>query len=322
MISTDGRNIDQTLGSLRGEGALQRVSRLEEERPYERKPGEEKDLSYYGLPLLKEAVWKWPIPVYLYVGGLAGGSAALGAAAMLRKNLSPLVRKVRWIAACGALASTALLVQDLGVRGRFIYMLRVFNPRSPMSVGSWILTAFGAAAGLSFLPGSGAAGVVAGVLGLPLSGYTGVLLGNTAVPLWQESNVALPPLFCASAAASAASALEMLDLGRREDRVVRRLAVAGKLAELAADVALEKTVSGVERVGRPLHQSLSGALWKLAKVATAASLAISLARRKPRSLRFVAGLLGTAGALATRFALFHGGKASARDPHAVFAQQA
>jgi hypothetical protein len=155
-----------------------------------------------------------------------------------------------------------------------------------------------------------------------MCGYTGVLLSNTAVPLWFEARTLLPPLFCASAAASGASALEMLDLDGAEDRAVRRLAILGKAAELAADVALERRVSRVERVGRPLHTSLSGALWKLAKLCTLASLGISLLPRKPRALRFAAGLLGTAGALATRFALFHGGKASARDPHAVIAQQA
>src|SRR2546421_26288 len=35
--------------------------------------------TYYGVPLLKEHVWKAAVPAYFYVGGVAGASAALGA---------------------------------------------------------------------------------------------------------------------------------------------------------------------------------------------------------------------------------------------------
>ena len=325
--AADGRNIDQTLGALRGEGAQQVVAHLADERPDQVRPRRfestaEAD-SYYGLPLLKEVVWKWPVPAYFYVGGLAGASAALGAAALLR-DLRGIVRAGRFLSLGGAALGSALLIEDLGVRRRFVYMMRVFRPTSPMNLGTWLLTAFGSAAGASVvLPGKGAtiAGVAAGVLGLPLCGYTGVLIGNTAVPLWKEGRAWLPPLFAASAAASAASAMELLPWKPREERVVRRLAVLGKAAEMIADFFLEARVSRIERVGRPLARSLSGALWKTAKLCTGASLGISLVRHKSPRLRFAAGILGTAGALLTRFALHHGGKASARDPHAVFAQQ-
>jgi formate-dependent nitrite reductase membrane component NrfD len=325
---TDGRNIDQTLGALRGEGALQEIAELDRARPFETRPyrGEataEQD-SYYGLPLLKETVWKWAIPAYFYVGGLAGASAALAAASLLRgRALSQVVRAGRLIAAGGAVTSAALLIQDLGIRRRFIYMLRVFRPTSPMNLGSWILTAFGGAAAASLLPGrvGDAASVAAGVVGLPLTSYTGVLLANTAVPLWQGARTTLPPVFVASAAASAAGALEMLPLRAREQRVVRRLAVAGKLAEVLNDVAMERELHRVERVALPLKNGISGALWRGAKLCKAASLALSLWPRKPRWGWVAAGALGTLGALATRFAIFEGGKASARDPHATIALQ-
>ena len=45
--------------------------------------------------------------------------------------------------------STFFLVHDLGRPARFLNMLRVAKPTSPMSMGTWILTAFGAAAGLA-----------------------------------------------------------------------------------------------------------------------------------------------------------------------------
>jgi len=53
------------------------------------------------------------------------------------------------------LVDLALLVSDLGDPLRFHHMLRVFKPRSPMSVGTWCLVIFSlpltAAAGLSLL---------------------------------------------------------------------------------------------------------------------------------------------------------------------------
>jgi formate-dependent nitrite reductase membrane component NrfD len=326
----DGRNIDPALGALRGEGALQKVEELDEATPFERRPwrreatGDED--SYYGLPLLKESVWKWPIPAYFYVGGLAGASAALGAAASVfgRRRLRRISRGGRLIAAAGAVVSAGLLIEDLGVRRRFIYMLRVFRPTSPMNLGTWLLSGFGAcAAGALLLPGRAgdAAAVASGVLGLPLTSYTGVLLTNSAVPLWQGARTTLPPVFVASAAASAASAFELMPLRRREGRVVRRMAIAGKLAELLNDLALERELSRVDRVARPLHQGLSGVLWQSAKLCNVGSLLASLLPRKPRWARIGGGVLGTLGAVATRFAIFHGGKASARDPHATFELQ-
>ena len=190
-------------------------------------------------------------------------------------------------------------------------MLRVFRPTSPMNLGTWLLSAFGLAASASLLEGrkGDVAGAAAGMLGLPLAGYTAVLISNTAVPLWQSARATLPPLFVASAAVSAASALEILGL---EPRRVRRLAVASKVAELAADIAVDQSVHG--RVAAPLKASR---LWTVARICTAASLILSLSRRA----RVLAGLLGTAGALATRFALFHAGQASARDPHATIEMQ-
>jgi len=325
----DGRNVDESRGELRGEGALQRVESIDEARPFERRPwradATADEDSYYGLPLLKESVWQWPIPTYFYVGGLAGASAALAAAASLlgAGKLRRIARRGRFIAAGGAVASAALLIQDLGIRRRFLYMLRVFRPTSPMNLGTWLLTGFGAAATGALLPGRVGRGFAcaSGILGLPLTSYTGVLLTNTAVPLWSEARTTLPPVFVASAAASAASAFELMRLSPRERRVVRRMAIAGKVAELLNDVAMEREVSRVKRVAQPLHQGSSGALWRSATACKAASLALSLLPRKPRWAWVAGGVLGTLGALATRFAIFQGGKASARDPHATVALQ-
>jgi hypothetical protein len=83
---------------------------------------------------------------------------------------------------------------------------------------------------------------------------------------------------------------------------------------------VERDAHRIERVGSPLKEGLGGSLWTAAKGLTAAALAGSLVA-KGRKGRVATALLGTAGALALRFAVFHAGKASARDPRAVFEQQ-
>jgi formate-dependent nitrite reductase membrane component NrfD len=199
-----------------------------------------------------------------------------------------------------------------------------------MSVGSWALAAAGPlTAGSALLAGrrgvlralGDLAGLGAGVVGMPLAGYTAVLVSNTAVPLWQGTRRTLPVLFTASAMSGAASALDLLDLEDREERVVDRFGTVGKIAEIVAMAAVEREADRVERVGRPLRQGVSGALWKAARGLTAGSLLLSLLPAKSRRSRVLSGLLGTAGALALRFAVFHAGKASARDPGATFEQQ-
>lgn len=318
-MRTDGRNIDLTLGILSGEGSHQRATgELEHPTP---EPQNDPH-SYYGLPMLKAPVWKASIPLYFYVGGLAGASAALSGALQLRGS-SKLVRTGRYIAFGGAVVSAALLIEDLGIKKRFIYMMRVFRPSSPMNIGTWILSAFGGAATGALIPGTigDIAAGVAAFCGLPLAGYTSVLIANTAVPIWAEGATTLPPLFVASAAVSATSVFEALAETRRDRRVVQRLAILAKLSELLTHLTLEKRLSRVAQVARPLHEGVSGTLWKAARVSVGASLVLSLWPKAPRAARIAAGALGTLGAIATRFAVFEAGKASARDPHATFEWQ-
>jgi hypothetical protein len=103
--------------------------------------------------------------------------------------------------------------------------------------------------------------------------------------------------------------------------VVDRFGTIGKVVDLAAMAVMEREASRVETVGRPLREGLSGTLWKAARAMTAASLALSLLPGKARAKKIAGGILGTAGAIALRFAVFHAGKASARDPRATFRQQ-
>jgi formate-dependent nitrite reductase membrane component NrfD len=316
----DGRNIDQTLGVLRGEGALQRVTRPPASQPQQSDSSMSVGDNYYGMPALKEPVWRWYIPAYFYVGGLAGASAALGAASLLdRKNLEPLARATRFISAGGAVVSGALLIADLGRPARFVYMLRVFRPTSPMNLGTWIFSAFSASAAASVVWPPAA--LAAGLFGLPLSSYTGVLVTNTTVPLWAAVHRSLPALFVTSAATAAGSFLQMLPLNGASRRVAWRLTIASGLTEFAAGLLVDAEARTVPSVARPLREGPSGALWKTSKALTLSAVAVSLFSRKSRRLGLVAGALGTLGSLALRFAVMQAGKASARDPNATFAQQ-
>src|SRR5579871_5465533 len=101
---------------------------------------------YYQIPLLKEPPWTWEIPLYFFVGGAAGAAAAVAAIADYTGADRKLVRDARWIAAAGAVISPVLLITDLGKPSRFLAMLRVFKPQSPMSVGVWTLLGFSSAA--------------------------------------------------------------------------------------------------------------------------------------------------------------------------------
>ncbi|HEX5287380.1 MAG TPA: NrfD/PsrC family molybdoenzyme membrane anchor subunit, partial [Streptosporangiaceae bacterium] len=105
--------------------------------------------SYYGQPILKLPRWKEPhLPAYLYLGGLSGASAAMGAAAALTGRRA-LARAGRLTAAAAAAGGTGFLIAELGRPERFLHMLRVAKPTSPMSVGTWILTVYGPFAGLA-----------------------------------------------------------------------------------------------------------------------------------------------------------------------------
>lgn len=165
---------------------------------------------YYALPLLKEPTWTWEVPVYFFVGGAAGASAVIGAAAKrsaLDGEAETLSRDARWIAAAGGALSGALLTADLGRPGRFLNMLRVFKLQSPMSVGAWTLTAFSTAASAAAFADlakrqvgpsvpvaviGDAAEMLAAATGLVMVTYTGVLIGATAIPVWHEDVRLLP----------------------------------------------------------------------------------------------------------------------------------
>jgi hypothetical protein len=291
--------------------------------------------SYYGRPVLKPPVWEWKIPAYFFTGGLAAGAALLAAGADLTGR--PALRRAGRLGSLGGVAvSTVLLISDLGRPERFHHMLRVAKPTSPMSVGTWILTAFGAGSGLAaaaeLLPGplrerwpgrlaraaARPAGLGAALCAPGLASYTAVLLAQTAVPAWHEVRRELPFVYTGSAAASG-GAFAMLFTPVAEAGPARQLAVAGVLGELTASRVIDGRpglAGEAFRTGRPRR------LRRAAEVLNVGGLiATTTAARYSRAGAAAAGLALLAGSLAQRFGTFTAGVASTEDPKYVVVPQ-
>ncbi|MEU4672371.1 NrfD/PsrC family molybdoenzyme membrane anchor subunit [Amycolatopsis sp. NPDC023774] len=281
--------------------------------------------SYYGRPILKEPAWKQPdVPLYLFLGGAAGSSATMASLATLTGRPG-LARVGRLVAAAGASASVVALIHDLGRPARFLHMLRVLKPTSPLSVGSWILAPFSGLAAVSagsaetgLLPPVGKlAGAAAGVLGPAMCTYTAVLLADTATPSWHEARRHLPVLFAGSAVTSGAGAA-LLGAPSAELGPVVRAGIVGAVAELAVAQHLEH---GLGIVSEPYRTGRAGNLMKAARGLTAAGAAFSLAARRSKVAAVASGAAYLAAGLCTRFGVYQAGVASARDPKYVVVPQ-
>src|SRR5699024_12158821 len=100
---------------------------------------------YYERPNVKPPPWDDKITTYLFLGGVAGGSAMLDAGADIA-GLDTLRRNTRLTALTATLAGTGFHIWDLGRPERFLHMMRTFKPSSPMNMGTWILGGFGTGA--------------------------------------------------------------------------------------------------------------------------------------------------------------------------------
>ncbi|SNT02596.1 Polysulphide reductase, NrfD [Geodermatophilus pulveris] len=274
--------------------------------------------SYYGRPIIKPPVWKTPdVPLYLFLGGAAGSSSILASLADVTDRPT-LTRNARYVSGGAALASVVFLIHDLGRPERFLHMLRVFKPTSPLSVGSYILAPFSAAASataavelLGWFPRlKRFGGVVAALFGGPLATYTGVLFSNTAVPSWHAAYRELPFVFGASGmAAGGGITMALTPVG--EAGPCRKMAVTGAVVELAT---LHRVENGMGIVSEPYHEGKAGRFMRAARACTAAGAALTVVAGRRRAGAVVAGTLLGAGSLLTRFGVFEAGMASARDP--------
>jgi protein NrfD len=223
--------------------------------------------------------WEWLVIVYFFVGGIAGGSYVI--VTLLDffgdERDRPVVRLGYYVALVGIVLSAALLTADLGRPERFWHML-IQSKRgwpmlkwwSPMSLGTWGITAFGLFALLSTLAAleeggtlrwarlrklrAGFLGKLITVLGIAfgffIAGYTGILLSVTNRPIWADTPL-LGILFLFSAGSTAAAVLILLGLWRGADDTVRwlsRFDGGALVLELLALIALVISLGSVARV--------------------------------------------------------------------------
>lgn len=290
--------------------------------------------SYYGRHIVKPAPWGNEIPAYFFLGGLAAGSGLIGAWAhacgydVLRRN-----------ARLGAMAAVGLsggaLVADLGRPERFLNMMRTVKLTSPMSVGTWIFSAFSASAGLAFaveaadllglgrgdsLPqkaiGAGVkvaapvSSVGSAAFAAPLAAYTAVLLSDTATPLWQESYRELPFVFTGSALA-ASCGLAMITTPPAQTSEVRRLALMGAATDVTAYHLMARRLG---EIAEPLAHGRPGRLARAAEVLTIGGALGATVLGRNRIGAALSGLALMAGSACTRFAVVEAGIESAKDP--------
>ncbi|MEW9532939.1 NrfD/PsrC family molybdoenzyme membrane anchor subunit [Microbispora sp. NPDC049125] len=274
--------------------------------------------SYYGQRVIKAPIWHEPhMPVYLYLGGVSGAASTMAAAGRFTGR-PRLEMAARGAAFAGGTLGAAFLVAELGRPERFLNMLRVFKPTSPMSVGSWTLAAQGGLTAVSLgsavtgvLPLAGdAATLVSGVTGPVMATYTAVLLADTAVPAWHEARRELPFLFAGSALASAAAAV-MVATPRAQAGPIRALAAVGAVTEVLAGAVMERRLG---LVGEPYRQGRAGRLMKASRVLTLGGGVLATVAGRSRALTALSAAALTAGALCTRFGVLAAGRASAADP--------
>lgn len=274
--------------------------------------------SYYGRPVIKQPAWKSPdVPVYLFLGGLAGASATMAGLAELTGR-AQLARVGQLVAALAATSGTGVLVHDLGRPARFLNMLRTAKITSPLNTGSWVLASF------STFAGAGAASAVTGwlprpgqwaragaaILGPLMTSYTAVLLADTAVPAWHEAHRELPFLFAGGALASGAG-VAMIAAPPEQSGPARLRAATGTAIELVAE---RRLTSRLGLIAEPYQTGRAARFMRVGRLLAAAGAVAALAGRRNRVVAAVGGLALVAGSLCTRFGVFEAGRESARDP--------
>ncbi|MDN5585430.1 MAG: polysulfide reductase NrfD [Brevibacterium sp.] len=238
--------------------------------------------SYYGRSIVKAPPWGDEIALYLFLGGLAGGSSLLGLGAQFSDR--PGLRiATRLTAITATAAGGAALVADLGRPERFLNMMRVFKISSPMSLGTWILSGFGVGSGVltaievDRLTGlrlplgplrrilhafETPAALESALFATPLAAYTGALLGDTAVPTWNAAGRNGLSFVFVSSAAMAAGGAGMALAPVRETGPARLLALAGAAGDVIGMDRMKKGMHPAEvdpledgEPGRKLHRA-------------------------------------------------------------------
>jgi formate-dependent nitrite reductase membrane component NrfD len=295
--------------------------------------------TYHGRPVTKASSFDWKVSFYIVAVGIAGASQVIAAVARNQPGGEGLTRRARFLALAGSAIGPLVLVQHLKTRSRWFNMLRILRPTSPMSLGSWLLTGFGALSGLTALGEvlgrrfpfarrvADAAQGPAAVAGAGMGVYTAGLLASTSSPLWAGAPGPLAAQFGAASMAGAASSLALLQRAAGEDRSAQRLetlALLAGAAELLASSTTERQLAA-KRIDGPLKEgttgTLNGTIGKgigIALPVAAHGLGRIIGGRLGAALPEIASLAMILGGAAMRHAVLRAGNESACNPDHAF----
>ena len=298
--------------------------------------------TYYGRSQLKAAPFNnWVVGGYIFLAGLSGGAAIVStlAEAVRGRRSAGVGRRGRYVATLAPTVGAVLLIWDLHTPQRFYNMWRIFKTSSPMSLGTWILTAFIPSSMLGALaqfgadvwprwpwltPAARVASAPSMVTGAGISVYTASLLAATSTPYWAAEPRALAVRFGASSIVSGTAALV---LGERDeaDQTALNLILGGALVtELAATVAHHRAVKR-KGVGAAL-ESRWGRIERLAVEGVGILLPLGLhaashlarEKRTRDALSDLAAVAAIAGSAMLRVSVLAVGEESARRPDVSF----
>lgn len=228
---------------------------------------------------MEEAVWGWPLIIDLWAAGVAGGGffAAFLVDRFTGRRNRQLIQIATWVGVPLVLLGVLLLVVDLGNQLRFWHLMvrlvpfsLTFLPRSPMSIGTWVLSAWSICGvilialwlGEQRVPGfvvlkrfAPLAEILIWInfaLSVFVITYTGVVLSNTNMPMW--TTMFLPALFVSSAIFTGTAAIQLVStlLGKDvpEEFGKASLVLAG--IQVVALIGFLVTVPAHVLVGGPL----------------------------------------------------------------------
>ncbi len=288
--------------------------------------------SYYGRPVVKPVPWGPGIAAYLFLGGRRGRLGRAWRRRAAQRAADAAAATAGWPRWARSAWGRPRWCEDLGRPERFLNMLRVIKLTSPMSLGSWILSAFSggaavaAAAEVDRMTGErlplgplrsvlrfveGPAGLEAAAFGPLLAVYTAVLLADTSTPTWNHAHDELPFVFVSSASLASAG-LAMITTPAAEAAPARRLAVLGVIGDLVATRVMHRRMDPV--VAETLHDGRPGTMLRLSEALAVAGGIGTLLGGRRRGVAAASGLALLAASALTRFGIFEAGIRSAKDP--------
>jgi protein NrfD len=298
--------------------------------------------TYYGRSQLKAAPFNdWVVGGYIFLAGLSGGAAIVSSVAetVRGERASGVGARGRYLGTLAPILGAPLLIWDLHTPQRFYNMWRIFKATSPMSIGTWILTAFIPSAMLGaalqfgrdvwprwpWLRGAArVANAPSVVTGAGISVYTASLLSATSTPYWAAEPRALAMRFGSSSIVSGTAALVLGERDEAERNALNLVLGGALLTELGATIAHHRAVKakGVgealkSRWGRIETVAVEG-VGILAPLALHAASHLTSDRRKKAALSDLAALCALGGSFMLRVSALSVGGVSARRPEVSF----